>query len=451
MNITRFDKYYRYFIFVPLLIALLTYWRFRGLEIAGAYSYVAQENVLHPLLQRANQAPASIVWNFFGVVDRMIFPRSIDLLRILGLILVVVNYFLLAKLMNDVLGRRVWGFLCVFVVSLSPFLIISAVAGLPAAAAETVVLLFLIALYNNRYVLAGLLSAVALTANLAGFILFLIAILDLIQNATQKRRMLSSVLYSSTAFFGVAALIFAYSVYTGTMFPAIPVTHPEFPWPPVAFAGFGIADTLVVGGIIYILSLRRFNIYKSHFHLFMVWLALSASCLVQPSTTNLIVTFVVSSILGTFFLQGFAALWSGRVFPVETTAFLFVLTFLFTDVFANNEFLQNRLLVNCKAEADAVTDVVDALSNLPSNIGIVSNFVPAEISVKLSRQVLGIEGEPIAGEGSVLRQSGTVFIVDSDSKSYIALPGSRLLNQDSYMIDGKVHYVKVIKYDGDAK
>ncbi len=213
MNFSQFDRYSRYFAGAALLIALLTYWRFREIELSAVFAYVAQQDVVRSALFQSVGSSRSIFWDFFGLINRMIMPHSIEFLRLVGVIIIVINFVLLYRLINYVLGQKFWGFLSVFLAALSPFAVVAAVSGGPAAIGATIATLFLMALYRNEYIFGGILAGAAFAANLPGLIMFLIVILDLLQNLEDRSKLVQRLLSAAAGFLAVALLVLFYSVY----------------------------------------------------------------------------------------------------------------------------------------------------------------------------------------------------------------------------------------------
>ncbi len=452
MDFLRFEKYYRYLIAVPLLIALLTYWRFRDINVSEVYTYVAQQDVIHPMLQQGFLRARSIVWDFFGLLNKIFIPRSIILLRITGLLLTVLNYFLLSKLLNDILGQRFWGFLCAFLVSLSPFVVVAAVTGLPAASAATIIILFLIALYRNEYVFGGILAGIAVAANLPGLILFLIMILDLLQNSADKKKIIKRMLNSAAGFCGMVLLVFIYSMASGHMRPPlIPLQEPDVPWSLITMTPIVLVSIMNMVGIAYLIATRRYDIYQTHFHVFMVWITFDALCVVQPTTSNLLIALIVSSLLCIFFVQGFVSVWKVKFLSVETFVFLFVVAVLFSDIYANNNCLQGEILKNSREKSDAMEEVISSVIPNQGNSQIASNFAPSELSVKLNRPIVEIEGEPSPFDEMNILGERTIYVVDKIAKEDSLYHGCKMLMSSSYEVSGVIHFVKVIEYEGNGK
>jgi hypothetical protein len=462
MDFSRFDKYYRYLIAVPLLIALLTYWRFREINFAEVYAYVARQDVIHPMLQQSFTGPRSIVWDFFGLLNRILIPGSIIVLRLVGFLLTVLNYFLLSKLLNDILGQRFWGFLGAFLVSLSPFMVVAAVAGVPSASSATVVILFLMAIYKNEYVFGGILSGVAVAANLPGLIMFLIMVLDLLQNSTDSRpkgdepreqeKIVQRVLYSAAGFFGVVLVVFIYSFFSGAVrFSPIPLQEQDVPWSLLGIAPIFVVNIVDVAGVVYLLVARRYDVYRTHFHSLMLWIASGALCVVQPTATNFLVDLVVSSLLAVCFIQGFASTWGIKFLSADTFVFLFVVLFLFADIYANNKYLQDRVLKECQQTSQELDEVVASIIPVEGNSQIVSNFVPSELSVKLKKPVVEIEGQPFPIGNMNVRGARTIFVVDKISRTDSLYVGCKLLLNSACEINGADHYIEVIQCEENSR
>jgi hypothetical protein len=452
MDFSRFDRYYRYLIAIPLLIALLTYWRFREINLSEVYSYVAQQNVIHPMLQQSYIGARSIVWDFFGLLNKIVSPGSIVVLRIAGLAITILNYFLLSKLLNDILVQRFWGFLGAFLVSLSPFMIVAAVAGVPAASEATIVILFLVALYKNEYVFGGILSGIAVAANLPGLIMLLILILDLLQNATDKKKVIRGLLSSAAGFFGVVSLVFAYSIFSGgSGLAPVPFQGMDVSWPLIAIMPIVVANIVVIAGIIYLVTMKRYDIYRMHFHTFMLWITFAALSIVQPTTSNLLVELVISAFLAIYFIQGFASVWNLKFLSVETFIFIFTVSFLFADIYANNRYLQDKVLLDSQIRTEELDEVVASIMPARENSQIVSNFCPAELAVKLLKPVVEIEGEPFPVESLNTSDQRTIYVVDKTSVVDSSNHGCKLLLRNNYEIGGVDHFVKVIQCEVNSK
>lgn len=199
MDFSHFDKYARYLIAAAILTALLTYWRFWRMDLPSVYDYVAQQNVVHAQAFGNSNSTRSVVWDFFGLINKMVMGNSILLIKIFGLALMLLNFFIISRLLDYMLGERFWGFLCVFLIALSPFSVVGAVSGGPAAAAAVIAVLYMAALYKNKYIFAGILSGAAIAANLPGVIMFLITLLDLLINSVEKKKLASQILSSVQA------------------------------------------------------------------------------------------------------------------------------------------------------------------------------------------------------------------------------------------------------------
>jgi hypothetical protein len=452
MDFSWFDRYHRYLVIAALLIVLLTYWRFRELNLSEAYSYVALQNVIHPMLQQSVAGVRSTIWDFFGLLNRIFAPNSVILLRLVGLCLTVLNYFLLSKILNDILGQRFWGFLSVFLIAMSPFMVVAAVSGVSAASAATITILFLAALYKNEYVFAGILAGVAMAANLPGLIMFLITILDLLLNSIRKRRIVQGILSSAAGFFGVVLIFCLYSMFSGAeRLSPIPLGRQDVPWSLIGVTPIFIADIVNIAGIVYLIATKRYDIYRTHFYLLMMWITLTAISVAQPTTTNLLTALVISTLLATYFIQGFASIWKSRLVSVETFIFLFLSLFLFADLYANNKYLQGNLLTDCREKTKEVSEVVGSIISAGGDYQIVSNFASSELSVKLMKPVVEIQGEPFPLETVEASSAKTMYVVDKSSRVDSVFIGCRLLMSGSYEVNGRDHFVEVIECEGNNK
>ncbi len=447
MKFSHFDRYAWYLKGAALLIAFLTYWRYRELDLSAVYAYVAQGDVIHSVLLESITASRSIVWDFFGLLDRFITPHSIILLKYAGLILVVLDLYLISVVIELILGGKFWGFLGIFLAALSPFAVVAAVSGGPAASAAALTLLFLIALYRNQYVYAGVIAGVCFAANLPGLIFFLITILDMLQNLEDKKQMTSRLLTSAAAFLAVAALAYLYSIYSGTsrVF-SIPISARDLSWTFAGTVPLIVANVLNVAGIVYLVTRKRWDVYRTHFHTLMVWITSAAMCVAQPTTTNLFVGLVVSTILAMFFLQGFNSLWEINLFSADTFVFVFVAMFLLANLYSNNIFLQNVALEDSFQKNETVSDVITAIATKGDGASIVSNFAPAELSVKLGRQVYQV-GHGVLPVGSFMQSSSpVVYVARRDSRLDSLMSGCKVLLDTPLDENNKTSYVQVVQY-----
>jgi hypothetical protein len=446
MKFSQFDRYARYFTGAALLIALLTYWRFRGLDLSAAYAYVAQGDVIRSILFRNMLPTRSIVWDFFGLIDRVVTPHSVSLLRVVGLVLMLLDLFLLSRLVDYILGQKFWGFLAVFLVALSPFAVSAAVSGGPEAVAVALTLLFLMALYRNEYVYAGLLAGICSAANLPGLIMFLIALLDLLQNFHDRKKMVSRLLITAASFFGALSLVYLYSMSTGNAVPFSITVGGQLPaWSFTAVLALFVANAINLAGIAYLIVKRRYDVYRTHFHTIMLWITGVALCIAQPTTLNLLVALVVSMVLSVFFLQGFSALWKPGFVSADTLVFLFIVLFLFGDMYANNKFLRDELLEDSYQKNEAVNDVVAAVARSGNGAKLVSNFVPAELSVKLGRQIYEADQELLPVAGFEEAAASTIYVARRESKVETISTGCAVLLSTSFYEEGKTYFVEVVK------
>lgn len=447
MKYSQFDRYAWYLKGAALLIALLTYWRFHDLNLSSVYAYVAQGDVIHSALMESVMASRSMVWDFFGLLDRYVTPHSVLLLRYAGLILVVLDLYLISRLTEFILGQKFWGFLGIFLAALSPFAVVAAVSGGPAAAAAALTLLFLMALYQNQYVYAGLIAGVCFAANLPGLILFLIAILDMLQNLEDKKKILSRLMMLSAAFLAVAALAYLYSISTETsrVF-SIPISDHDMDWLVVGVAPLLIANILNAAGIVYLIMRKRWDVYRTHFHTLMVWITSLAMCAAQPTTVNFLVAFVVSTVLAVFFLQGFNSLWKFKFLSGDTFVFLFIATFLLANLYSNNSFVKDVALENSFQKDEMVGDVVGALVKGDGGASIVSNFAAAEISVKLGRKVYEV-GHGVLPVGNFMETSSPIlYVARRDARQDTLTAGCKVLLDAPLVESNRTYYVQVVKY-----
>jgi hypothetical protein len=444
MKVSQFDKYSRYLKGAAVVIALLTYWRFQALEIPATYSFVAQGDVMRsPFLQNVLSS-RSIVWDFFGLINRFVTPHSIDLLRGLGLVIVILDLYLLSVIQDYIFGEKFWGFLAVFLAALSPFAIVAGVSGGPAGAAVALVLLFLMALYRNQYMYAGVLAGVCFAANLPGLIMFLIMLLDMLQNFHDRRNILRNILTVSAIFAGVVSLVFLYSLYSGN--PKIFASFAgdrDLTWNLTGALPLIAANSLNVVGIGYLILKGRYDVYRTHFHTLMLWITSCAICVAQPSTLNAFVALVMSTILAIFFLQGLSTLWSSRLVPAETLVFLFVTLFLFSDLYANNKFLKDSILEDSYQKTEVIDDVVRVVATTGGAARLVSNFVPAELSVKLGRKVFAVDDEMFALGSLSDSGSSTIYVAKRISPVDSLMSGCRSLLKTSYLESGNTYFVQV--------
>ena len=450
MDFSRFEKYYRYPVVVALLIAVLTYWRFREIDLSGVYAFVAQEDVIHPVLHQSLVMPRSIVWDFFGLLDRILTLGSITVLRLTGFSLTILNCFLLSKLLNDVLGQRFWGFIGVFLIALSPFMVVGAVAGVPAASAAAIAILFMMALYRNEYVFGGILAGIAVAANLPGVIMFLITILDGLQNAAERKKTWWTLANSTAAFLGVVLVLFVYSSISGNArVSPVPLEEKFLSWPLVAVGPIFISNLVVIVGIVYRALTRRLDICRIHFHSLMLWITLGALSIARPTTTNLLAEFVVSGFLAIYFIQGFTAIWDTRLLSAESFLFIFVVVFLFADIYANNKYLEDNVLEDCHSRLKAIDEIVDSIIPAEKNAQLVSNFCVPELSVRLRSPILEIEGEPFPFEN--FAGGKTIYVVDRVSKDDSLYHGCGFLLRNNYRGGGINHYIRVFQCMGNSK
>lgn len=446
MKYSQFDKYAWYLKGAALLIALLTYWRFHELDLSAVYAYVAQGDVIHSVLLQSVTAVRSIVWDFFGLIDRFVTPHSIRLLRYAGLVIVVLDLYLVSSVIEYILGQKFWGFLGIFLVALSPFTVVAAVSGGAAAASAALALLFLMALYRNQYIYAGLLAGICFAANLPGLIMFLIAVLDLLQNFQDKKKIVSRLLTTSAVFFGVLALVYLYSMYSGNarLF-SVPVGERDLDWFLIGAIPLFIANALNIAGVIFLVVKKRYDVYRTHFHTLMLWIASVALCVAQPTTVDLLVALMVSTVLAMFFLQGFNSLWKFKIVSADTFVFLFVVLFLFADLFSNNGFVKNVALENSFQKDDAVSDVVNTIAKDGGGSRLVSNFAPAELSVKMGRKVYRV-GDGVLPFGNLETASAPViYVAKRATRVDTLMDGCKILLNTTLIENKKTLFVQIVR------
>ncbi len=451
MNYSEFDRYDWYLKGAVLLIALLTYWRFREIDISSVYAYVAQGDVVHSLLFQSVAATRSVVWDFFGLIDRFVTPNSVRFLRYAGLVFMVLDLYILSRLVDFILGQKFWGFLAVFLAALSPFAVVAAVSGSPAAVAVAVTLLFLMALYRNQYVFAGLLAAVCFAANLPGLIMFLIVILDLLQNLLERKKILMHLLAATAAFLGILTLVYLYSFYSGNPRPfSFPLGERDVAWVADGLIPLLVVNALNVSGIIYLIVKRRYDVYRTHFHTLMMWMASCALCAARPSTEILLVALTVSVVLAVFFLQGFNSLWKLKAVSGDSFVMVFVILVLFGDLYSNNIFVTNVALENSLQRNQTISDVVSTVARRPGVRRIVSNFVPAELSVKLGRKIYDV-GEGVLPFGGLQEAAGPVIYIAKRGEKVDSLAsGNKTLLETLLVQNRKTYSIQVVE-SGDSR
>lgn len=450
MKYSQFDKYAPYLKGAALLIAFLTYWRFRNIDLSAVYAYVAQGDVVHSLLFQTVAATRSIVWDFFGLIDRYVTPHSIMLLKFAGFLLIVLDLYIAAALLDYMLAQKFWGFLGMFLAALSPFAVVAAVSGGPASAAVALTLLFLMALYRNQYVYAALLAGVSFAANLPGLIMFLIAVLDLLQNFQDKKKMVGKLLATAAAFFGVIVIVYLYSLYSGnvTVF-TVPPGERDLGWALDGVIPLFVANALNLVGVAYLIMRGRYDVYRTHFHTLMLWIASCALCIAWPSTTNLLVALIVSTMLAMFFLQGFSSLWKIKLVSADTFVFFFVILFLFGDLYANNGFLRNVALVDSYEKNEVVGDVISTILKQTDGARLVSNFAPSELSAKIGRRVYMAGGDALPIGGFHDSSAPIIYVARRESGSDVIPPGCKLLLNTSLTQNKKNYTVQVVRCGGN--
>ncbi len=446
MDFSRLDSYSRYFILAAILIALLTYWRFRGINVSSVYSYVAQQEVIQLTPVPGMLTNRSLVWNFFGLVEQVINPRSILGLKLLSTAIVLIDLIALSILANLVFGQKFWGFILVFLVALSPYAVVAATSGGPAAIAVTFALLFLIALYKREYVVAGMLSALGFAANLPGLIMFLIVVLEILQDHNLRKSMVGTLFSSSAAFFVTGILIYVYSLYEG--YPGaffLPLGETDVSWTLEGIVPLLVVNLINVWGLIYLFIEKSYHLYNRHFHTLMLWIASVAFCIAQPTTLNLFFAISVSTVLSVIFLHEFAARWRIKRLSVDTVLFLFATVFLFTDLLANNYFVRDVVLEESVRAQKVLNEVVETLIPKAHGAQVVSNFAPSELAVKLDNPVVEVGGGLLGISDFRINDSPALYVVERTAPVDSLPRGSKTLLNISYLAGGDRHTVEVIE------
>ncbi len=445
MEISRPDRYSRYLTAAALIIALATYWRFREIDLSTVYAYVARHDVVRAALLTDLSSSRSILWDFFGLLNRFLTPGSIEFLRIAGLVITVLNFVLLSLMLGYVLGQWVWGTLLIFLLALSPPAIIAAVTGGPAAVAATLVILYLLALYRNQYIFGGLLAAAALAAGLPGLIMFLVVVLDLLQNTQDRARIIPKLLSASGAFLAVTVLIYFYSLYAGEAgLLTIPLGDHDLNWNLAGAVPLVLLGAFDIAGVVYLMVKNRFDVYKTHFHTFMLWVTFCALSVVQPTTLNLFCALVVSSVLAAFFLQGFASLWKWKYVSTGTFVFVVSLVFLFGDMYGSNKYLGDKISIETFEQDEAVDQVVKTIRTASGGARIVTNFAAAQFAVRLHKPVIEIHSAFLPIENFQDGGYGTIYIASNISKADTLLSGCKELFATTYTEDGRTLHLQVI-------
>lgn len=445
------------------MIALLTYWRFYGVELSSVYGYVAQQDVVHTETFGNISDIHSVVWDFFGLINKLVVPHSIALVKVFGLVFVVLSLILIPNVLDYMTGQRFWGFLCVFLVALSPFSVVAAASGGPAAVAAVITVLFLAALYRNEYVLAGILSAIAMAANLPGLVMFLITILDLLQNLAERKTVVRHVIFSSAGFLGVGLILFIFSTYSASVrVYSVPIAASDLTWKFIGFSPLCAVNVLNVAGVVYLIARKRYDFYKTHFPALMLWVTCCTLCAALPSTTNFLTAMVASSILSMFFLQGFASImpepetpsarWNLKLVPSVTIVFVFAAIVLFSESYGNNKFVRDIIIPDGAERTEAVNKVAEAIAAAGGDFQIASNFSAAELSVKLGKKVLDvhenippISGLILPGENMGVSDGKMIYVAQLPSMVDTSFEGCKTLLKVNYSEDGEVHLVQVLE------
>jgi hypothetical protein len=459
MNLSQFDRYAVFLIVASGLVALLTFSRFWNVDLPLTYGYVAQQDVIRPQFPSSVSEARSILWNFFGLINKMINPQTILPLKVFGLAFTLISFGILVKLLEYIFRQQFWGFLCFLLTALSPFSVVAAVSGGAAGIAAVLVILFVSALYKNEYVFAGLLSGAAVAANMPGVIMFLIAILDLLQNLEDRKKIVSLLLWCAGAFFGVVSLLFVYSKFSNyNLVLYAPISKLDLNWEFSGILPLLVVNILNLFGVVYLIIQRNYNFYRSHFPTLMLWLTLCALCIVQPSTLNLYSAEMISVILSMFFLQGFASSISLKSTLSGTLVFVVTAILLFSDLYVNDKFLKDVVLPESVTKEEVTDMVVESISSCDEGFELVSNFVPAELAVKLGRPIFAVEGNfiPMSGWiptngnlGSVNSIKGVIYVAERDRKTDILFGKCKILLNTNYTDNSGVHFVQVLQCESE--
>lgn len=449
MNYHNFDRYKYIMISAALAVALLTYWRYRAIDPASTFDYVAQESVVWNSFSLQSSAHNPVLWNFFGIVNKIIDSKSIVVLKVFSLFISVINLLMLFKLVSFLLIERFWGFIGLFLFSLSPPAVVSAVSGGPEAAALSVTLLFLYSLYQNNYLIAALLSVTALTINLPGIIYFLIVIFDILQNVQDKKKVISLLSWTALIFFGFTAILFWYgNISSSFVLAMVPFSLTDFKWNLIGLMPVILTNVLNVAGIIYLIKQQRQDVYIKHFPLLMLWLNFCAFAVAFPSSINMLNALAVSLILFLFFLQGFPLVLRFTNAMTELFVIGFVILFLSFDLMGNNHFLHDQVLSDIESREEAVKEVVSSV-NSATNVGIVmSNFVPSELSVRLGRTIYAAGASVIPTGITVQNGKKIIYIVNRKFGSGTEEIPCRCILSTMYFSENSNHKIEVFVCEG---
>lgn len=413
MNYSNFDKYRFIMLTAAILVALLTYWRYWSIDPASTFDYVAQGSVVKSIFSMQSIDHRPLLWDFFGVVERMIDDGSIYLLKTFSIILVVINLLVIFKLVSFLLDQRFWGFIALFLFGLTPPCVAAAVSGGPEAASLTIMLLFLYSLYRNQYLIAAMLSGIALTINLPGVIFFIVVIFDILQNVKDQKKIFSFLIWVPLIFFGFLGIVYFYESMIGTFnLAVIPFRLSDFKWNLLGTLPLFLTNALNIVGIAYLIRHRRYDVYIKHFHLLMLWLAFGSFAIASPTTVNVLNSLAVSLILFLFFLQGLPLVWQLQSASTELFVVGFVILFLSFNLLGNNYFLHDQVLPEAMSRKEAVREVVSSVKSVRGVTRILSNFVPGEIAVKLGENVYAVGGSVIPARVALQGEGKIIYIVE---------------------------------------
>ncbi|MGC8652667.1 MAG: hypothetical protein ACP5US_01610 [Candidatus Kryptoniota bacterium] len=449
MNYHNFDRYSLIMVIAALLIAILTYWRYWAIDPVSTFDYAAEGAVVQSLFSPQLAAQRPMVWDFFGVIDKMIDSRSIFLLKASSLIISVINLLMLFKIVSFLLGEKFWGFMGLFLFAISPPGVIAAVSGGPESASLAITLLFLYSLYRNQYLIGGMLSAIAIAINLPGVIYFIVVIFDILQNVQDKKKVLSLLISVPLIFFGFISVVYFYGKMSGTSpLTLIPFRLSDFKWRTTGELPIFLANGINIIGIVYLIIRRRYDVYVKHFHLLMLWLTFQSLAIALPSSINLLNALALSLILFLFFLQGLPVVWHFSSASTELFVIGFVILFLSFDLTGNNYFLQDGVLPEVRSRKEAVREVISSVKSVKGIRRIISNFVPGELAVNLGRTVYAVNGSLIPAGETYQEEGKSVYIVDRPIGSKVGDVPCKNILSTIYFSEGGGHSIKVFVCEG---
>jgi hypothetical protein len=179
-------------------------------------------------------------------------------------------------------------------------------------------------------------------------------------------------------------------------------------------------------------------------------------------------------------LQGFASLWGSRkvkrtldgrfqlekLVASETLVFVFVAILLFGDLYSNDRFLKDIVLPESVGKMEVVNKVIAAVSSKAGRYKLLSNFSPAELSVKLGENVFAVHGNilpmsemlPVKSSPDT-NQEKIIYVVEhtirrdtssAEARQLQAGPsGCKMLLNANYVEDGEIHFVDVMECENN--